>query len=123
MQIKSDDIFNSVAIGNEAKCTGDSRVRLENPGTASIWSVGYTTFSDGYYKRIFRKVLRNRFHHEAATGNLSIRSLVSAKIKWKQWNGYRSKQAIAEKEKTIFSGFVAQEVEQAAKGWDMISAE
>lgn len=117
--------YNCIAIGQAVTCTASSQARIGNSFTDSIGGyVGWTNISDGRFKKDIKEEvkgldfimkLRPVTYHPDISG-------ISKKL-----NEGRSKemdvspkQAIAKKEKILFSGFVAQEVEQAAKetGYD-----
>jgi hypothetical protein len=117
--------YNIIAIGLGVTCPNNSTARIGNSAT---WSIGgyanWTNISDGRFKKNIKEnvkgldfimKLRPVTYHLDITG-LSKRSKENG---GEEWND-QMKKAIAEKEKTIFSGFVAQEVEQAAKevGYD-----
>jgi hypothetical protein len=116
-------LFNSVAIGESARITGSGQVRLGNTATTSIGGVvGYTNLSDGRYKKNIQEEVKGIdfiMKLRPVTYQLDISGL-NKKLNIDKEKDETSKRAIAEKEKTIFSGFVAQEVEQAAKdvGYD-----
>jgi trimeric autotransporter adhesin len=112
--------YNVIAIGQGVVCPYNSTARVGNSAT---WSIGgyanWTNISDGRFKKNIKEnvkgldfimKLRPVTYHLDITG-LSKQSKENG---GEEWND-QMKKAIAEKEKIIFSGFVAQEVEQAAK--------
>jgi hypothetical protein len=117
--------YNSIAIGNAATITAPVQVRI---GASFISSIGgyanWTSLSDGRFKKNIKKDVRGLdfiMKLRPVTYNLDV-SGISEKL-----NENRGREmdkltlaSIAEKEKTIYSGFVAQEVEQVAKetGYD-----
>lgn len=113
-------LSNSVAIGESALCTGSNQVRLGNVSTTSIGGVvGFSNLSDGRYKKNIHdgvKGLEFIMKLRPVTYQMDFSSL-SAKL-------YPGNDSLnintAGQEKQVFSGFVAQEVEQAAKeaGYD-----
>jgi hypothetical protein len=120
-----DGQYNIVAVGQGVICPDNSTARIGNSAT---WSIGgyasWTNFSDGRYKKDvnenvkgldFIMKLRPVTYHLDISGA----SRQSKENGGKEWDA-KMKEAIAEKEKAVFSGFVAQEVEQAAKetGYD-----
>jgi outer membrane cobalamin receptor len=95
-------------------------VRLGNTFTTSIGGVvGFTNLSDGRYKKNIQEGVKGIdfiMKLRPVTYQLDISGL-SKKLNEnnrKEMNDL-SKKNMAEQEKTIFSGFIAQEVEQAAK--------
>lgn len=113
--------FNTVVIGESAVATASSQVRLGNTSTTSIGGyVGFSNISDGRYKKNIHEEVKGLdfiMKLRPVTYQLDIASLNK---KLNVWNGERAneesaKKAVAEKEKMIFSGFIAQEVEEAAK--------
>jgi hypothetical protein len=112
--------YNMVAIGQGVTCPDNSTARIGNSATWSIggWA-GWSNFSDGRFKKdikegvaglAFIMKLRPITYHLDVTG-------LSKQLKENQgeeWN-VQMKTAIAEKEKMLLTGFVAQEVEKAAK--------
>lgn len=116
----STNLSNSTAIGNGATTTASNQVVIGNSSVTSIGGyVAWTNFSDGRFKKniqdnvpglAFIKLLRpitynldingvNSFSHDGKTSNTSATDQV----------------AIRQKEKITYTGFVAQEVETAAK--------
>jgi len=116
-------LYNCVAIGESALCTGNSQVRLGNSSTVSIGgSAGWSTYSDGRFKKNIREdvsgidfIMKLR----PVTYQLDVLGL-NRKLNIKKEQDEITNRANAEKEAMIFSGFLAQEVEQAAKeaGYD-----
>jgi len=125
--------INSTAIGAFSRTTGNAQVRL---GSSTVGSIGgfvnYTNVSDGRYKKevkenvpglaFINKLKPVTYHldvrglrsflHEDKTG--ADGQSVSAEQK------ERVEKGIVEKEKVLYSGFIAQEVERAAQesGYD-----
>ncbi len=118
--INQPGLFNCVALGESALCTGSSQVRLGNSSTVSIGGiVGYTNLSDGRYKKNMTNAVKGIdfiMKLRPVMYQLDIQAL-NKKLYPGRTTDELSKNAVAmnENEKTIFSGFVAQEVEQAAK--------
>jgi hypothetical protein len=121
----SNDVANSIAIGEGAKVTGSNQVRFGNSATTSIGGVvGFTNLSDGRYKKNLRENVKGidfimklrpvTYQLDIAGINKKLNSNAAGKT------DDQSKKNTEENGKTIFSGFVAQEVEQAAKdaGYD-----
>lgn len=117
--------YNMVAIGQGVVCPDNSTARIGNSATWSIggWA-GWSNFSDGRYKKEIKEdvkgldfimKLRPVTYHLNIT-DLSKRLRENNGEEWSQ----QMKTAIADKEKTVYTGFVAQEVEKAAKdaGYD-----
>ncbi len=123
--INATGLFNCIAIGQAVVCTASSQARIGNLATNSIGGqVGWTTFSDGRYKKdINDDVIGINFIMKLrpVTYHLDITSLNNKLIQGRKIElDAPSKNAITEKEKMRFSGFVAQEVEKAASesGYD-----
>ena len=123
--INQNDLFNCVALGQGARCTGSSQVRFGNTAINSIGGiVGYTTLSDGRYKKNIRETVKGidfimklrPVMYQLDMAGLNKKLNINAGEKMDEL----SKKGMDENEKTIFTGFVAQEVEQAAKtvGYD-----
>ena len=100
-------------------------MRVGNTATATIGGpVGWTTFSDGRYKKNVKEDVKGLdfiMKLRPLTYNLDASGL-SAKLNESRGHSMNQqmKNSIAENEKTIRTGFIAQEVEQAAKetGYD-----
>ncbi len=117
--------FNDIAIGFGAACTDNSQARIGNVSTSSIGGyANWTNISDGRYKKNLRENVQGLafiMKLRPVTYNLDITGLGN---KLKEGRGKEMnaamKTAMAEKEQIIQTGFVAQEVEQAAKatGYD-----
>jgi len=120
------NLTNATAIGYSAVVSGSNRVRIGNVNVTSIGGqVGWTTFSDGRYKKDIQ---------ESVPGLAFINSLrpVTYTVNVKGLNEYYEKatrsadKAVkAETDKSegaaakiVYNGFVAQEVELAAKKLD-----
>lgn len=114
---------NSTAIGADATVTGDNQVHVGNTSIGSIkGQVGFSTYSDQRFKRnvtenvpglVFIQKLRPvTYTVDIAALNAHIGNTV------KKDNA--TIENLQEKEKVVYSGFLAQEVEQSAKetGYD-----
>jgi hypothetical protein len=111
--------FNVIAIGQSVVCTASSQARIGNSATNSIGGFAdWTNFSDGRYKKDLKEdvkgidfILRLRpiTYHLDLTGIQN--KIARGKV---QTVDAATQKARAEKEATRFSGFSAQEVEQAA---------
>jgi hypothetical protein len=120
-----DGQYNIIAIGQGVICPDNSTARIGNSATWSIGGyAGWTNFSDGRYKRDVQENVKGLdfiLKLRPVTYHLDISgvSRQSGENGGNEWDE-KMKEAIAEKEKVVFSGFVAQEVEQAAKatGYD-----
>jgi hypothetical protein len=117
--------YNIVAIGQGVICPDNSTARIGNSAT---WSIGgytsWTNFSDGRFKKQVEENVKGLdfiMKLRPVTYHLDIAgvSKQSGENAGQDWDD-KMKQAITEKEKVLFSGFVAQEVEEAAKasGYD-----
>ncbi len=111
--------YNDIAIGQGVVCTDNSQARIGNSATYSIGGyANWSNISDGRYKKNLKedvKGLEFIMKLRPVTYNLDITALS------KRLNVSQGKEttiamqtAMAEKEKVIQTGFVAQEVEQAA---------
>ena len=114
------DQYNMVAIGQGVVCPDNSTARIGNSAT---WSIGgwadWSNFSDGRYKKDVQENVKGLdfiMKLRPVTYRLDVTSL-SQQLKennGEEWNA-QMKTAIANREKTVLTGFVAQEVEKAAK--------
>ena len=118
--VSFDGQYNSIAIGNVAGCPDNSTVRI---GNSANWSYGayanWTNISDERFKRnVKENVAGLNFIMllRPVTYQMNVTAL-SKKLNegdGKELNE-TMKLAIAEKEKMVWTGFMAQEVETAAK--------
>jgi hypothetical protein len=118
--VTSDDLYNCIAIGYYTLCNASNQVRIGNSSTTSIGGYAqWTNFSDGRYKKNIKEDVKGLdfiLKLRPVTYQLDITS-IGKKLNEggaKEKNEF-SKKSIAEKEKTVFTGFVAQEVEKAAR--------
>ncbi len=106
----------STAIGYGSRITGSNMVRIGNSSTSSIGGYkGWTVISDGKFKKnIEENVVGLNFINKLRpiTYTLDIYA-INSKIDLKD-NAEEAK-TIAQNEKKIYSGFIAQEVEKASK--------
>jgi len=122
--------YNMIAIGQGVTCPDNSTARIGNSATWSIGGyAGWSNFSDGRFKKdivegvkgldFIMKLRPVTYHLDIAGLSKQLRE-----NNGEEWNP-EMKTAIAEKEKMLFSGFVAQEVEQAATeaGYDFNGVE
>lgn len=113
-----DGAVNSVAIGKDARCTADNQVRFGNSSTTSIGGiVGFTNLSDGRYKRNVQEKVKGIdfiMKLRPVTYQLDMTGL-NQKLNHGKKPIDQSEKSIDENSTTVFTGFVAQEVEQAAK--------
>jgi hypothetical protein len=118
--INQDGLFNCIAIGQQVICDASSQARIGNAATNSIGGYAdWTNISDGRYKRNIKedvKGLEFIMKLRPVTYNLDVTGIQEHLQK-----GIRNtvmntsfKKEMTEKEQTKLSGFVAQEVEQAA---------
>ena len=113
-------LFNSVAIGESSRVTASSQVRLGNAFTNSIGGVvGYSNLSDGRYKSNIQENVTGLdfiMRLKPVTYQLNITE-ISNKLNPNKADQMPEalRKSVNEQEKVIFSGFVAQEVEKAAK--------
>lgn len=115
--------YNSIAIGNSSRVTAPLQVRI---GGSFIGSIGgyqnWTNISDGRFKKnIKENVMGLDFIMKLrpVTYNLDV-SGISQKLNESRGNDLQFSKSISVKEITVFSGFVAQEVETVSKetGYD-----
>jgi hypothetical protein len=115
--VVASNIDNCVAIGRTAKCTASNQVRLGNSATSSIGGVvGFSNISDGRYKKNIQdgvKGLDFIMKLQPVTYQLDINGI--NKQLGVAITNPQEKQAAAQNASTVFSGFIAQDVEQAAK--------
>ncbi len=122
----SASLTNSTALGNGARITGSNQVRVGNTSVSSIGGyANWTNISDGRVKRNVRENVPglgfiNKLR--PVTYNLDVAGIDGALNKN---NSTASNEPIAsatgtEKQQVLYTGFVAQEVEKAAKemGYD-----
>lgn len=111
--------YNAIALGQAATVTGVNMARIGNSFTSSIGGyVNWTNISDGRYKKNVREDVKgldfiNKLR--PVTYNLDVTG-ISKKLnedRGRELND-EQKNSISEKEKVIYSGFIAQEVETAA---------
>ncbi|MCB0524887.1 MAG: tail fiber domain-containing protein, partial [Saprospiraceae bacterium] len=106
---------NAVAIGYQAVCPGHNEVHFGNSAVTSIGgSVNWTATSDGRFKKDVREDVPgldfiNRLH--PVTYNFDSRKL----HEYQQGCTESLETAFQQKENTRYTGFIAQEVEEAAK--------
>jgi hypothetical protein len=131
------NVINSTALGYGAMVTGDNQVRIGNTAVTSIGGeVNWTAFSDGRFKKNLKEDIPGLSFItklRPVTYTLDV-SGIDSKLKVKQGTGAGVKlhdetarliaalqpsaeeqKAKAEKAKVVYTGFVAQEVEEAAK--------
>ena len=114
-------VANSIAIGNKASVTASHQVRIGNDDVTSIGgAVDWTTFSDGRFKKNMKENVPGlEFINglRPLTYTLDVTSITEAKRLDKQSKARTDQElkATKEKEKIVYTGFVAQEVEKAAK--------
>jgi hypothetical protein len=119
-EISFDGQYNSIAIGNLATATDNSKVRM---GNAANWSyeayANWTNISDARYKKdVIENVVGLDFikRLRPVTYRLDIMALTQKEMSnSKRELDNAMRQAIADKEEMVWTGFVAQEVEEAAK--------
>ena len=124
-QVLAEGMYNCVGIGEGVICTANSEARIGNSSTNSIGGyANWTNFSDGRYKKNVQENVKGTdfiMKLRPVTYQLDVQGI---RNKLNESRGReidpQTKQSIAEKEKMVFSGFVAQEVEIAAKesGYD-----
>lgn len=119
---------NSTAIGYNTQVNASNKVVVGNTGVTSIGGyANWTNFSDGRYKRNIQEnvpglLFINKLKPVTYTIDVhavenKLEGFTENKLKQKNAarDGSKMKDAIDEKSKVIYTGFVAQEVEKAAK--------
>ena len=112
--------YNSIVIGNAAKSTDVSKVRI---GNSANWSyeafANWTTISDGLYKNNVREnVVGLDFIMKLRPVTYQFDAIsLSKKFNEDKGHGLNEsmKKAVMEKNEMVWTGFIAQEVEEAAK--------
>ncbi|CAN5706316.1 hypothetical protein BH10BAC2_BH10BAC2_42980 [soil metagenome] len=131
------DFTNSMALGNTARITASNQVRVGNVSVTSIGGqVSWTTISDGRYKKeVKNNVPGLQFINKLkpVTYHLDVSGISNFLQEERKGNEGEERNALAdnelkafvekgikEKEKILYTGFIAQEVEKAAKeiGYD-----
>ena len=118
--MNNDGLFNAIAIGQAVTVTASSQARIGNSATNSIGGyAGWTTFSDGRFKKNVQEDVKGIefiMRLRPVTYQLDVTGL-SQELNESRGDEMDvfTNQAIAEKEKIAFSGFVAQDVEKAAQ--------
>lgn len=115
--------FNCIAIGQAVTCTASSQARIGNLATNSIGgTVGWSTLSDGRYKTDMKENVKGIdfiMKLRPLTYHLKLTALADRMDEMAGRKGGKkdatTRQVLAQKELAIHTGFVAQEVEQAAK--------
>ncbi len=112
-------LFKVVGIGQAVTNTASSQARIGNAATNSIGGyAGWTNISDGRFKKNIKSNVKGidfimRLNPVTYHLDISGISKILDEGRGMELDVY-SRQAIEEKEKIIYSGFVAQEVEKAA---------
>jgi trimeric autotransporter adhesin len=118
---------NSTAIGYHAPTTANNQVRLGDGNVTSIGGqVGWSAFSDGRYKKDIQEDVPGMefinqlrpvtYHFDAAGYHTALRAITKLPEEQKYDPASPSERAAeAEKSKVLYTGFIAQEVEAAAK--------
>jgi hypothetical protein len=131
--VNANNFINSTALGNGALITASNQVRIGNANVKSIGGyVNWSNISDGRFKKNVKdnvKALEFIMKLKPVSYNLDItglnaftrKNMKAASVKELQAND--DAQDIKTKEKIVYSGFVAQDVEKAAKetGYDFSS--
>jgi len=130
--VSTSSLVNATAIGYNAKVNASNKVRVGSTSVSSIGGqVGWTTFSDGRYKKDIRENIPglafiNSLRPVSYTINIhgldefygQNKNKIPDDVKSSAASNTEFKQGQEEAAKMIYSGFVAQEVEQAAKKLD-----
>jgi hypothetical protein len=117
--------YNVVAIGQATTVTASNQARIGNSATTSIGGyANWTNFSDGRFKRNVKEDVKGLafiMKLRPVTYNLDVSGISQTLNEGRGLDMIdQMKASMAEKERMIRSGFVAQEVERAAKelGYD-----
>ena len=123
--VNASNRYNCIAIGQGVICTGNSQARIGNSATVSIGGyAGWSNISDGRYKKDVKDNVKGldfimKLH--PVTYHLDVVG-IDHKLHegLKQAPNESMQKAMADKEKIVYSGFIAQDVETAAKeaGYD-----
>ncbi len=123
--VNSGALDNTSELGYQALATASNMVMLGNTSITSVKAAGsFVILSDGRFKKnIKENVPGLDFINQLkpVTYNYDIHGLNSfIGLKKDELNNDRNEKAIAEKEKMVYSGFIAQDVEQVAEkaGYD-----
>ncbi|HYV93832.1 MAG TPA: tail fiber domain-containing protein [Chitinophagales bacterium] len=120
--VNSGTYSNTTVIGSAATGTASNQVRVGNSSVSSIGGyVNWSNISDGRYKKNIKENVKGlEFINmlKPITYTLDIEGI--NKFLRPESANDRDKDAVAAKEKIIYSGFIAQDVERAAKetGYD-----
>lgn len=126
--VSASNLFNATAIGYGAIATASYQVKVGNSSVTSIGGyVNWTNFSDGRYKKNIKENVPglefiNKLRPVTYTLDVNaIENKLAGNSKEQSASGRTTgmqtpimKKALTEKSKTIFTGFVAQDVEKAA---------
>jgi hypothetical protein len=123
--LNQNGLFNCIAIGQAVTNNASNQARIGNSGTLSIGGfANWTNISDGRYKKDIKEDVKGIdfiMKLKPVTYHLDVSGLSKSldEGRGKEIDKY-SLQAISEKGKIIYSGFVAQDVEKAAResGYD-----
>lgn len=125
--VNAPDLINSTAIGDSALATASNQVRIGNSNVTSIGGfANWTNISDGRVKKnikenvpglsFINKLKPVTYQLDLTAANKILQRVVNSKIDGKvtaMSNDNKSSQAA--KEQTTYTGFIAQDVEKAAK--------
>ncbi|MFN4083985.1 MAG: tail fiber domain-containing protein [Bacteroidia bacterium] len=128
MGVFTTNLINTTALGNSATVTASNQVRIgDNVITSIGGQVGWTTLSDARFKINVKSNVPgldfiNKLNPVTYTININELDNFIYDEKRKELPSFQEylnnpeyKKSKAEKEKTIYTGFIAQEVEKAAK--------
>lgn len=119
--VNASGIYNSIALGNGVSITASNQARVGNFSTSSIGGYqDWTHFSDGRFKKNIKEEVRGLdfiMQLRPVTYQLDVFNL-GEKLKegTDKIQDENMQTAMREKERLIQTGFIAQEVEQAANG-------
>ncbi|HYV93815.1 MAG TPA: tail fiber domain-containing protein [Chitinophagales bacterium] len=111
--------YNTIALGQAATVTDVSQARIGNSETISIGGFAdWTNISDGRYKKNIKEDVKGiEFINKLRPVTYTL-DVTGLSTKLNEGRGHelnaQMKTAITDKEKIIYSGFIAQEVEKAA---------
>ncbi|MFI5172389.1 MAG: tail fiber domain-containing protein [Chitinophagales bacterium] len=115
-QTVSTDFTNSTALGKTARITASNQVRIGNTSVTSIGGYqNWSNISDGRYKKNVNENVKGLEFISKLRPVTYTMDVSGLNTFFKYDEKTIDNNAVAEKEKIIYSGFIAQEVEAAAK--------
>lgn len=116
-EVTGENFFNVIAIGQAVSVTASSQARFGNPATSSIGGyANWTNFSDGRFKKNMKENVKGLdfiMKLRPLTYTLDITG-INSKLGREKEQDVQTARAMTDREKEVFCGFSAQEVEKAA---------